>query len=220
MTNLPAINNGGSPKFAWGEANEKRGLEKFADAIAFVREFPITTILTNEQFDEWAQRQGLLNSPPPTALKRSDTWMAHLHRRHELRYRLNKAGSHPRLQENGATPFSMDSLGRGMYQVRAPHIAVAQSGLPRKVASLVKYKKIQLTYLMQSADWTQIPPHERAVAESIYDDIENFAALINLQADSLSNKLGKLRRRLEQIVPKMISEIPSEDEMDENDSSA
>jgi hypothetical protein len=183
----------------WGRASEKRGLSHLDIAMEFVKDFPIGVIISAADFDNWAQRHGLLNTPT-NAPKRSDAWMAHLHRRHELRYRINRSGSHPRLTELGSTPFSMDTIGQGTYEIRAPQVAAAQTTLPKKIVSLTNNKRKQLAYLMESSDWPAIPPHERAMAESIYDDIENFGELVTLQANVISRKLVKLELKLKRAI--------------------
>src|SRR5690349_4656093 len=84
----------------WGKANPRRGAGHTDTALMFLRDHPVGETLTPEKFDEWAQRLGLLNVPTG-APKQSDAWLAHLQRRHQLRYNINKAATHPRMD----TPF-------------------------------------------------------------------------------------------------------------------
>src|SRR6187399_2232936 len=86
----------------WGRANDRRGTAfasngtSYADyAVEFVGEFPIGSILTQHQFDEWLQWRGLLTIPSLGASKSSDAWMGHLQRRYQNRVKINKAATHP-----------------------------------------------------------------------------------------------------------------------------
>lgn len=86
------------------------------------------------------------------------------------------------------------------YEVCSPQLAAVRAKVPAKIASLVGTKRKQLAYLMQSADWDNLPPHERAVAETIYDDIEQFSIETVSRADFISKKLSKLEHRLRMAV--------------------
>lgn len=68
------------------------------------------------------------------------------------------------------------------------------------MSSLCITKRRQLGYLMQSADWSLLPPHERAFAESLYDDINSFARRVNDDAGDLSNKFRKLEGKLKKAI--------------------
>ena len=141
------------------------------------------------------QDHGFLMIPPLDVPKNSDAWLGHLQRRHIFRGRLNTAASHPRLREMNAEPFILLAT-RGGYEVCSPQLAAVRAKVPSKIASLVGTKRKQLAYLLQSADWDNLPPHERAVAETIYDDIEQFSIETVSRADFISKKLGKLEHRL------------------------
>lgn len=190
---IPEIISESSP---WGQANKNRGIRFHDLAMAFVDKFPIGTALSDAQLDRWAAQQKQLKVPPQGTSKDADAWLAHLQRRHQFRYSLNKAGAHPRMTENGSTPFVVESVSQGVYEVRSPHDALHKQTMPQKVESLVRTKRKQLTYLMQSADWDQLPPAERIYAESLYDDIENFESRVDNEATMIDRKLEKLRSKL------------------------
>ncbi len=196
-TNLAIANQADDEE--WGIANPRRGLNHHEAAAAFIKEFPVGQTLSATAFDEWAHRYRLLNMPPVGTAKRSDQWMAHLHRRHELRYRLNKAGSHPRMLE-ASTPFSIDTVVNGTYEVRSPQTAVVYSQVQRKLQSLVQTKRQQVAYLMQSADWENIKPSERALMEELFFDISAFEKGINLQADLLSERFARVEAKLRRAI--------------------
>jgi hypothetical protein len=183
----------------WGKANDRRGVAYAGLAKTFVLEFPIGTKLANERWDEWLQTQGLLRIPPANVSKDSDAWLGHLQRRHIQRNRLNKAATHPRMTDEGSTPFVVLSL-RGGFEVQAPHVAASRAELPRKITSLTETKRKQLGYLMQSSDWSVLPAHEQAIAEAIYDDIDAFTVDTRTAAERISIKLAKLERRIRMLL--------------------
>lgn len=187
---------------AWGKANDRRGTAyagngvSYRDyAVAFAREFPIGTILTHQQFDEWLQRCGLLTIPPSDASKGSDAWMGHLQRRFQHRDKINKAATHPRMWERGSTPFVIAAYAGG-YEVQAPHTAATRSHIGDSIMSLLETKKKQIAYLMQSSDWTQLPPYERVMAQEIYEDLSEYSEDMKTGADRHNKKVTRLQTRL------------------------
>lgn len=187
---------------AWGEAEESRGMGQHQSgksyhqiALLFAKAFQIGAELTPEIFDTWAHQNGYLNAPE-NAPKKSDVWLAHLQRRHQLRYNINQAATHPRMYESGAVAFTIDAVGPAKWEVRAPQIAVTKEDLPGRILSLTKTKRKRLRYLMQSADWNALPPHERLLAETLFDDITRFEQLVDLECNGLSAKFFKLESKL------------------------
>lgn len=184
----------GSNEKKW-EANPRRGELHQNTARAFVSRFPVGTLLTAEDFDSWAHESGYMKVP--TGITRSsDAWKAHLQRRHELKYRINQAGSHPRMD----TPFIIEALGSCQWEVRAPHVAISKTKMFSSLESLTNTKRKRLEYLMQSADWNVLPAHERAFAEALFDDIDMFQSSLNLNVQQLTSKFAKLEGRLRRAV--------------------
>lgn len=182
----------------WGKANDQRGVQYTEHAIDFIKQFPIgEKPISQQEFDSWLELRGFLTVPSgdDASNKNSDAWMAHIHRRHIFKQRLNKAASHPRLTRMGYSPFTIIAI-RGGYEVTAPEVAASRGELSRKISSLTQTKHTQLTYLMQSADWDKLPAHERVFAQEIYTDINDFAADTTTRADRISQKVERLERRL------------------------
>jgi hypothetical protein len=175
-----------------GKENPRRGSGNEHVAAIFIRDNPIGTRLTPAQFDEWAVRQGLLMLPDNVS-RQSDFWKAHLHRRHELKTRITRASTTRRMN----IPFVIESLGGGQWEVRSPEKAIVLSRVGRRVDTLVQTKRRKLAYLMQSADWLNLPPWERDFAEALYDDIDSYAAITDLHGQDLDRKFDNLRRKLE-----------------------
>lgn len=193
------------PTPPYGTANPRRGVNGVDPALAFARAFPVGTTLTPGTFDAWAQEHGYL-SVPESEDKQADAWKAHLQRRHELRYRIMKAGTHPRMIDQGCPTFTIEALSGGTWEVRAPAEAIAQSRLTQQVNSLVITKRKALRYLMQSADWSVLPAYEKVFAESLYRDINHFANTVAFHGHELEAKFGDLQIKLRDAVAR--GEIP------------
>lgn len=206
------------------KANEKRGSRAqnlisdfwgrfgLGDKMTGLHVGPMT-ILT-EEFDRWAYSVGLLPSvPPSTADKKSDEWMAHVQRRHQAASDVRKASTHPRVRdEQGMKPFTIafgsaenawtDEWGRiqhervGVVTIREVHQQIAVGGAAEKVESIVKTKRRQLQHLMESADWSVLPEHERAIAEELSSDINMFEDQIHLSTRYIREKFQRLARKI------------------------
>jgi hypothetical protein len=184
----------------WGEANARRGTPAMTEAaVRFVQAFPLGSDLTPEQFDAWSQANGYL-TVPVGADKQSDAWKAFLQRRHEFRYKMNLAAAHPRLREFGATPFSLEAVRLGRWEVRAPHDAALKNDVARRVDGLVTTKRRRLSYLLQSADYSALPAYERMAAEMLHEDIAAFHSTIHHQSGLLESKFLKLQAKLKQAI--------------------
>jgi len=188
------------PKPEWGKANDKRGVKYTDWAAKFAERFPVGSILTADELDVWLEEQGLLTRPPEGAPKDSDAWLGHLQRRHIHRGKLNKASTHPRLLEQGVTPFSLDAVGGG-FEVRAPHSSAARMEIHSRLQSLVGTKRKQLKYLMQSTYWEALPPYVRDYTENLHDEIEMFSENIRNMVGQLESRFVKAERRIEQYIP-------------------
>jgi len=185
---VPAI-----PPPVWGIENPDRGLNFHLAAKTFVRAFPVGTTLEPADFDEWAIKHGYL-APPKSHNKQTDSWKGFLQRRHELKYGINRAGTHTRMKKN---PFVIESSAGGRWEVRSPQAAIAQSNLANRVISLMVTKRRQLAYLMQSADYSSLPSHDRAYAEALADDIRDYGENVERLGRQLNDKFSRLRRKLE-----------------------
>ena len=187
----------------WGAENPLRGSKYNELALAFSRAFPVGSTLTPGEFDSWAAESGSYYHSVPTPEERkgadgnsSDRWLAHLQRRHQLRVNINKAGAHTRIAAHGGKPFVIEQIGHHALEVRSPEVALAKSNLTARLTSLCGHKRRNLAYLMQSADWAALPAHERAIAESLYDDIDKFETDIGNNAEWLTKKFAKLEHKI------------------------
>lgn len=176
----------------WGKENPLRGAPYHEMARKFIRTFPVGTCLQPEAFDEWAQDEGYLKVPKSEA-KQSDAWKAHVQRRHELKFNINKAGS----RSNMKTPFVIESISQGVWEIRAPHTAIAQTRIGRRLETLMITRRRSLAYLMQSADFSSLEPHEQALAEALHDDISDYGENVERLGRQLDSKFERLRRKIE-----------------------
>lgn len=189
----------------WGTANKRRGTQAWTElAIQFLKDWPIGSRVTIDQFDEWAEQHDLLVVPRlggAPVEKSSDAWLAHLQRRHRVRYSMNKAAAHPRMHmERNTQPFSLDLIGEKTLKVRSALQSIAHSQIGDKVQRVLTRRRQQLGYLMQSVDWNAIPVYEKMFASTLYDDIDKFERTITGDADWLTNKFNQLRHRLDLLI--------------------
>ena len=175
----------------WPSANPLRGAGYHELAVKFVRNFPIGTTVTIEKFDRWAHDHGYY-SVPFEAPKQSDVWLAHLTRRNQLRQNLYKASTHPRMYENGGKCFVLNNSGVGAMIVDSASTALEQPQFASKLSTLIGTKRKQLSFLMQSADLDQMQPWQKSVAETLFDDIEQWNKEVIDRTDYLDRKFGKL----------------------------
>lgn len=168
-------------------------------AKRFLAEYPIGALLKPEEFDEWARKHGLLNSPPPDVPRNSDIWLAHLQRRHQFRYHLNRVAMRPLVgNEEDRTPFVIEMAGggTGLLEVRTPAMAVSKNRIATRVSSLVVTKRRQLQQLLKSADWTALPPYEKIFAETLYRSIDRFAKRTLDDSNELNEQFQELAAKL------------------------
>jgi hypothetical protein len=192
----PAVHDSASA--LWKPANKVKGLKDHVHAVAFIKEFPIGTTLSGDQLDDWFERQGLLTVPHNVA-KSSIAWRAHLHDRHTARSHINRGASHPRMMDENLPPFSIESIGQGVFEVRSTHAAAIYADIPRRVHSVTETKKKKLMYLMQSVDWSRIPADDRLRCETIYDNIEGLSKIIGFNCEQIENNIARLELRLRRL---------------------
>ena len=177
--------------------NPRRGAAMRSAAIDFTKRWPIGSSLTWDEFTGWAVEHRLLDAIPSgedMEDKQSNAWLAHLQRRHQIRNNLNKASAHSELIPYGGA-FVVSAIG-GALVVRSTAAEIAEGEVPKRIRSLANTRRKKLEYLIQSTDWSQLPPHEQAIAEALRDDIDFFVRGIELGAESLETKFSKLRNRI------------------------
>jgi hypothetical protein len=180
----------------WGVANPRRGSNYEVEAKQFVSDFPIGTTLTNIEFDAWAHLHGYLNVPPADVDKQSDVWLAHLTRRNQLRTNIFKASTnHSKLGEQCFVITMSKGAGGGMI-VETPSVALQQMEFSSKIESLLGTKRRQLGYLMQSVDFAQLPPHQKALSENLYDELSGWNRVLRLQTEIFDERMSKLIRNI------------------------
>lgn len=176
-------------------ANKMRGKPFHDHAVAFAEAFPIGTALTPEKFDEWAHQRGYLNVPKG-APKSSDVWLAHLQRRHQLRYSINKAAMHPRMREENRVPYTIDFAGPNLWEVRNIVEAINRDDTARKLARLSVVQRRKLLYLQQSEDFVQLPPYLRMAVVDISADIDSALEKTALEAKDLERRIERITERV------------------------
>jgi hypothetical protein len=180
----------------WGEASEARGLAHLAEAIKFVAQFPIGTKLIADEFDLWAHTEGLLQLPFGQS-KTSDAWKVHVQRRHKVREKINVSSLHPRLLHEGSTPFVIDWLGRDMFEVNSPERSSVVVNPYSKILQILETTKEQIARRFQAADFDAQPAHLRALAEQMFDDVDDVAMSFSATMNHKLRRIDKLTERME-----------------------
>lgn len=181
-----------------GKANPLRGAEFHEAAIEFARLYKIGVFLTVDQFDEFCIKHGL-NHAPSNLTKGSDAWQAFLQRRFQAKVGLNKAASHPRIQD-ACPPYHIAQCGHGKLEVKSTFGAAASTKVGRQVESLVETKQTALRHLLQSVDFENLMPAQQAQLQNLHDSIEDYKHRLNFEADRLSGKFERFRHDLSELV--------------------
>jgi hypothetical protein len=174
--------------------NPRRGAEHEDLANLFVDDHPVGSVLTPDQFDEWAHARRLLYVPMKGTPKNSDAWKAHLQRRYELKRKITSSSTTKRMK----TPYVIETVGgaNGLWEVRSPQKALSLKEPGRKVDNIVKTQRRQIERLYQSADWSQLPAYEQLFARSLLMGIDTFAATVEAHGQGLDEQFQELRARL------------------------
>jgi hypothetical protein len=205
----------GTPDFPWGKANPRRGNAHLETALKFIAKFPINTTLNADEFDVWAHDEKLLVVPfgYPTS---SDAWKAHVAKRQVLRSRINISGVHPRLLSRGSTPFVIDWQERDLYEVNSPETSLLLAGAYPKFVQTLQGKRSQIARLYQGVDFNRLPPHHRAYAEQMYEDVDAIADSFTSQIGLITHRFAKFKGRVERyLIEADPSQIGSGDDDDD-----
>jgi hypothetical protein len=181
-------------------AHRQRGKRFDAHARDFIARFPHGTTLSQDEFCHWAAERGLMPyvaTPEFPNGRRTDYWKANLMRRHEVRYNLNKAGTHPRMN-HGENPlaFSLDSVTGNTLEVRFPHVSYAENKLASAVTSLVAHKRKGLKYLLESADFSRLSVPDQTRITLLDEDIGAFEDRLAYEAKTLNQRVAVVRNTL------------------------
>ena len=129
-------------------ANPKRGLPREHFAIQFIQQFPAGSLLMMDDFDAWCEGQGLFTVPRGVS-KKSDAWLAHLQRRHQVKAGLNRALNHPRMKVVGLEAASVERISHGRLEVRPAKDLILRNSMAKSIESLTGTHRRQLQYAMQ-----------------------------------------------------------------------
>ncbi len=193
MTDFPIQRRELDEDKPWGKAHPQRGAGYTDKALAFLAAFPIGSTLSPEEFDAWAHRHSFLQTTPE---KESDAWPKHVRDRNVLRRCISRASTHPRM---GDRTFTIAVVASGsLWVVRSLQEAIVNNNAMDQIAGLYNTKLQQLAYILQGADWSAQLPHERPLAEAIYDDLEVAKAIQLTQAKGFMKKIQKIKDKLRQ----------------------
>ena len=194
---------------------------KFKDHVAsFAAKFPIQqkgepSFYPVKELDLWLADKGFLVLPEmepaptngvedpwrPLGGAKSDGWIAHTQRRYRCVQDLNKATAHSRLREQGINlePFSV-TVSHSKVCVRHSELKVSLGDLPREIESIMQTKRTKLERLLNSSDFSVLPPSERNAVESLMLAIETFEGTLRAQSMNLTGHFRILRKSLQRAV--------------------
>ena len=180
-----------------GQANKLRGQRYATLAQEFLDTFPKGTQVLMAEFDAWCEAHGLYvnQSGQP---KDSDAWMAMLHRRGIWLKRLNKAAAHPRRHEENGGAYFIQHEGQHLAIVE-PSVAIGKHKLAQRIDSLMVTQRIQFRHLIESQDWTQVPPILQSLITMHDQQIDNFEDNIHGQARGLEKGSRLLIREIKRL---------------------
>lgn len=211
-----------------GNSHPKLGASYHESACAFIKQFPIGTMMTVQDFDAWVIEHGMA-APPTSTEKNSEGWLAFLQRRFQAKTNLNKAGAHERMTHAGLSPFCIYQLGQGRLEIRKPFDAVMSGRMAQEVNTLVNTKYRRVKQLIQSIDLQELPPANQVMVMNLATNIEDFKNRVNYETDQLNTKYQRLRDDLRRLVMigavqtknggiKALTEESGEEDTDEDES--
>jgi hypothetical protein len=181
------------------KVNPIRGANYREQAAKFSQRFPIGSVLTVAEFDEFAISECGID-PPASTEKQSDGWLAYLQRRHMTKTNINKAATHPAMLESyGVKPFTISQRGSGQMEVVTPFSAATATGdsaVMHQMTTLLKTKQRKLKHLIQSVDYENLPVSEQTSVLMLAEHIEDFEERINSEVNKLDSRFNKVKSRI------------------------
>jgi hypothetical protein len=184
--------------------NPNRGSAMKEIALRFAERFPLEKFgqpknISIEDLDQWLDEQNLLVLPPVGTPKDSDAWLGHLQRRHQCIQNINKASTHPRMRDEGSHCYIIKPQ-YGRVIIRAPHEQIAQGEIPTKITTILRTRRQQLRYLMESADWEVLPAEERVAVKYLTHAIDGFEETVMSQIRTIGKQFNELASAIQKAV--------------------
>lgn len=193
--------------------NPIRGEALRGKAIGLANTFGFNMPFSWQSFAAWGIDEDLLDDPTnqssaPTidrvtafyngvGIKSTPEWKAHVNERNALKQRLENASVHSDMQSGpGAFSIRIHQAGHSLTLVPVME-ALVENQATNKVTNLVLDHRMKLARLIQSADWSVLPAHERIFAEELFGAIDDYAASIRDGGFRLNNRFIRLKSRLD-----------------------
>jgi hypothetical protein len=168
-------------------------------AVSFAMKYPIGTVIALSEFDDFAISVGGI-APPVSTEKDSDGWLAFLQRRHQFKYSINKASTHPQMKLSyGVDPFLIETKG-GAVTVLSPYEAATTPAVALASKSLLANHRTRLKYLMQSVDFSELPPAEQNLVVNLSMNMEQFQERMEFEASMLERNFARFRQSVIMLV--------------------
>jgi hypothetical protein len=162
-------------------------------ALAFVQRFPIGSELSSADLGVWAEQQGLLTVP---SSKSDPTWLGYIQARGQVRDHIRKAGTHPRINDEGGIPFTLEAVGREHWRVIQASDAIRRADPIGAAESLLATKKKQFQYLCQGAN-LQLSPMLQYLANEMHHDIESAERDIHQRSLEVLSRANRTQALIE-----------------------
>jgi hypothetical protein len=189
----------------WGSAHPMRGMEYHDMANAFTEKYPVGSQLSQDAFAAFvneydlSRRRNGENTPTllPQEVGPPGTPEGYYfsQRCNTIRIAMNKASAHPRM---GPEAYVVSSTGHGMLEVRSVVEAIEKSISSKRVETYLDTQQRSLMYLMQSTDWSRLPPHVKMFLENYYHAYDDFKQETALRRQNIGkqhlNLLQELRK--------------------------
>jgi hypothetical protein len=182
----------------WDEFSpgNNRGKKYRNKAVEFGHAFPIGTVLTEENLNEWLIEKMQID-PPREREKGSEGWMAFLTRRHWAVWRLNRGAQHPKMKtEHNIVPFRIVKAGRDKYEVVGMTNSIVKSDTASYIMSLAERRYEEIAVFRKSLPEGGLDPFEREIIDGIMDSYESFSRSVVNKAQETINNLERANRML------------------------
>lgn len=168
-------------------------------AVKFAMKYPVGTVMSLSEFDDFAIECGGV-APPVSTEKDSDGWLAFLQRRHQFKYNINKASTHPQMKLSfGVEPFLIETKG-GAVTVLSPYEAATKPVVATAAKSLLLNHKTRLKHLMQSVDFSELPPAEQNLVVNLSMNMDQFQERMDFEAGMLERSFMRVKSSVAKLV--------------------
>jgi hypothetical protein len=168
------------------KANPQRGLSHRDDARAFALKFPLGTIFTNSDFDEWAYECEYYPRVPAPRKGNEDSkkaWCYHVYQRGRLRKRLNNAGCHPDMEQLAFKIVKREQR-HDQWETITPLAVVQDPQAFDNLVRAVEGEREWFRFAVESIRWDQLQPHDQMQVQFACHNLDFLAKELAFKTNS------------------------------------